>query len=68
MGYIEGKVDKWYGNTDGALWWDDRQTLIEMVAECVIASMMDSSIGNEALEIAGVSVDGGGIGNVKAES
>ena len=66
MGYIEGKVDRWYCNTSSILPWDERKELIEMVAECIIASQMDSSICNEAFEISGVPIDpNGGLGNVQ---
>lgn len=48
MGYIVEKVDEWY---EGRSTYDDRQRLLKMVANCVIAGIMDTEVTKEAIEL-----------------
>lgn len=53
-GFIEQQVDKWYGSTPDRLQWEERQEIIEMVANCIIASQLDSTVITEAERIVGI--------------
>jgi len=51
VGFIEKNVDKWYGSTSETLKWGERQKIVEMVADCVVAGVMDSAVFDEAIKI-----------------
>lgn len=50
-GFIEQTVDEWYGSTNESLKWEERQKIVEMVANCVVAGVMDSAVFDEAIKI-----------------